>query len=144
MNSRFVATQVEKGPPADLSDQATRARLTPTTVKAILRLFDKWKLTSADARALLGGISERTWFRMKAGEWRETLSQDEMTRASALVGIFKGLHLYFSDALADEWVTRPNTGPLFGGRRPVDLMIAGGIPSLVGVRDYVDAIRGGM
>jgi hypothetical protein len=31
----------------------------------MLRLADSWRLTSAEACALLGDISERTWFRMK-------------------------------------------------------------------------------
>ena len=35
-------------------------------------------------------------------------------------------------------------GPLFRGERPVDWMIAGGLPAVMAVRDYVDALRGGV
>lgn len=37
-----------------------------------------------------------------------------------------------------------NKGPLFEGRRPIDVMIEGGIPKLLLVRRHVDALRGGL
>ncbi|MEO8883232.1 MAG: hypothetical protein ABI377_07485 [Devosia sp.] len=43
-------------------------------------------------------------------------SADTLTRVSALVGIFKGLRLLFSQPLSDEWVRLPNQGPLYAGR----------------------------
>src|ERR1700694_218372 len=94
----------------NLSDADTRDRLTPSAVDGIVRLAEVWRLTSAEVCALLGDVSERTWFRMKKGEWSGALSQDSLTRVSALVGIFKGLRLLFSEALADEWVRLPNRG----------------------------------
>lgn len=81
---------------------------------------------------------------MKKGEWKGALSQDVLTRASFLIGIYKGLHLLFSDPLADEWVSLPNDGPLFRGQRPIDVMIAGGIPVMLDVRRHIDALRGGL
>lgn len=127
-----------------LADRATRERLSPATVEALLRLAELWRLGSGEMRALLGAISERTWFRIKKGEWPGPLSQDEMTRASALVGIFKGLRLLFSLPLADDWVRLPNANPMFGGRSPLDVMIEGGIPAMLDVRRLVDATRGGL
>lgn len=81
---------------------------------------------------------------MKKGEWSGNLSQDTLTRVSALLGIYKGLRLFFSQPLADEWVKRPNNGPLFEGRRPIDLMIEGGVPELLAVRRHVHALLGGL
>ncbi|AYG64313.1 DUF2384 domain-containing protein (plasmid) [Rhizobium jaguaris] len=81
---------------------------------------------------------------MKKGEWTGSLSQDSLTRVSALIGIFKGLRLLFSEPLADEWVKLANKGPLFEGRRPIDVMIEGGIPKLLLVRRHIDALRGGL
>jgi uncharacterized protein (DUF2384 family) len=130
--------------PANLSDPDTRERLTPAAVDGVLRLAEIWRLTSAESCALLGDVSERTWFRMKKGEWSGALSQDALTRVSALVGIFKGLRLLFSEPLSDEWVRLPNKGPLYGGRRPLDMMIEGGIPKMLEVRRHVDALRGGL
>ena len=118
------------------------ARLDPVAVKALVRLFAAWRLRNPEA-AELAGVSARTFERMKAGRWSGRLSRDQRQRASALVGIYKGLHLYFSEPLADEWPGLANSGPLFGGRRPVEVMIEGGLPAMVEVRDYVDALRGG-
>lgn len=130
--------------PINLADPAVRKRLTASAVDGVSRLADAWRLNSAEASALLGDISERTWFRMKKGEWGGALSQDTLTRASALIGTYKGLHLLFSDRLADEWVRLPNRGALFNGRPPLDVMLAGGIPAMIEVRRYVDALRGGL
>jgi hypothetical protein len=109
-----------------------------------LKLAEIWRLTSAEACALLGDISERTWFRMKKGERAGALSQDTLTRVSALVGIYKGLHLLFSAPLSDEWIRLPNRGPLYSGQRPLDSLIQGGIPKMLEVRRHIDALRGGL
>ena len=128
----------------NLADAATRERLTPAAVEGVVRLAEIWRLTSAEICALLGNVSERTWFRMKKGEWSGALSQDTLTRVSVLLGIFKGLRLLFSEPLCDEWVRLPNKGPLYGGRRPLDAMIEGGIPKMLEVRRHIDALRGGL
>lgn len=112
-------------------------------VKALTRVFRAWKL-GGERSAKLAGVSGRTWARMQAGSWAGTLSQDQTLRASALVGLYKGLHLYFGPDLADTWVSLKNRGPLFGGSAPVDVMVAGGLPAIMDTRDYVDAIRGGL
>lgn len=130
--------------PPILADPATRSRLTPAAVTGIARLAEIWRLTGAEICALLGDVSDRTWFRMKKGEWSGTLSQDTLTRISALLGIFKGLRLLFSEPLCDEWVRLPNNGPLYRGRRPIDAMIDGGIPKILEVRRHIDALRGGL
>jgi uncharacterized protein (DUF2384 family) len=130
--------------PANLSDSATRRQLAPSAVMGMVRLAEIWGLTPPEVCALLGDVSERTWFRMKRREWSGTLSQDTLTRISALIGIFKGLRLLFSEPLSDDWVRAANKGPLFGGRRPLDVMIEGGIPKMLEVRRHIDALRGGL
>jgi hypothetical protein len=137
----------DPGPPApspNLAQVETRDRLTPAAVDGIVRLAEIWRLTSAETCALLGDVSERTWFRMKKGDWTGTLSQDVLTRISAIVGLFKGLRLLFSEPLCDEWVRLPNKGALYRGRRPLDVMIEGGIPMMLEVRRHIDALRGGL
>ena len=141
---RDATVGYQPGPPPNLADTATRGSLTPAAVDGMVRLAGYWRLTGAEACALLGDVSERTWFRMKKGEGSRVLSQDALTRVSALVGIFKGLRLLFSLPLADQWVRLPNNGPLFGGRPPLERMIEGGIPTMLDVRRHVDALRGGV
>ena len=89
---------------------ADRRRLTPAALEAVRNLASTWRLGGDEAAALLG-VSPSTWDRMRAGTWRQTLSQDQMTRISALVGIYKGLHLLFADDMADRWPRLRNSGP---------------------------------
>ena len=119
-----------------------RKRLTGTAVKAVLRVIDIWGGCNAEGAALLG-ISESTWDRMKADKWDGTLSQDQLTRASALIGVFKGLHLLFADDMADRWPRLENRAPVFDRKSPIEAMIEGGIPRMLETRQYIDALRGG-
>lgn len=125
------------------SQEGDRTRLSATALKAFGRLAEAWSLSNAEAAALIG-VSESTWDRMKSGRRAETLSQDQFTRVSALVGIFKGLHLLFVDGMADRWPRLANKGPLFENTSPVASMIEGGIPQMLEVRRYIDAVRGGL
>ena len=142
------AARLENDIPARLGLQnfahdEDRKRLTPAAVKAVLRLVAAWSGSNADGAALLG-VSESSWDRMKAGRWEGTLSQDQLTRASALIGIFKGLHLLFADSMADRWPLLPNRGPIFDRKSPVEAMVEGGIPRMPETRQYIDALRGGL
>lgn len=125
------------------SAEADRARLTPAALAAMRGLADQWKLTGDQAAQLLG-VSPSTWDRIRAGHWSGSLNQDQMTRVSALVGTFKGLNLLFADAMAERWPNLPNQGPLFCNLTPVQRMQEGGIPVMIEVRRYVDALRGGL
>jgi hypothetical protein len=128
--------------PQTFSSESDRARLSEVAIKAFLAVMKAWALSNAEASGLLG-VSASSLDRMKRGN-RPTLSQDQLTRVSALVGIYKGLHLLFSDSASDDWVRRPNRGPLFDRQTPIQSMIEGGIPRMLDVRRYVDAVRGGL
>lgn len=121
---------------------ADRKRLSPVAIKAFLKLADEWSLVNDEAASLLG-LSPSSYDRLKRGAQPE-LSQDQLTRVSAIVGIYKGLQLLFADDAGDNWVRLANTGPLFSGRTPIEAMIGGGIPAMLDVRRYVDAVRGGL
>jgi hypothetical protein len=143
----MIASVVAERTPARPASQSfasekDRKRLSEVAVKAFLALARAWDLSNAEAAALLG-VSPSSLDRMKAGA-RPTLSQDQMTRVSALIGVFKGLHLLFVDDPADAWARRANSGPLFAGRTPIEAMIEGGIPAMLDVRRHVDAVRGGL
>jgi len=129
--------------PQTFAGESDRARLTGAAVKAVLRLIDAWGASNAEGASLLG-VSASTWDRMKAGTWEGTLSQDQLTRASALIGLFKGLHLLFANDLADRWPRLENRAPVFDRRSPVQAMIEGGIPRMIETRQYIDELRGGL
>jgi hypothetical protein len=124
------------------ANDSDRARLSGVAINAFLALSKSWGLSNAEASGLVG-VSASTLDRLKRG-YRPTLSQDQLTRVSALVGIYKGLHLLFSDSTADEWMRRVNASPLFDRRTPIQSMIEGGIPRMIEVRRYIDAVRGGL
>ena len=129
--------------PQTFAAESDRERLTPTAIRAMKRVAEHWNLKGQEASSLLG-VSPSTWDRMNAGKWDSSLSQDQLTRVSAIVGVFKGLHLLFADSMADRWVRLRNRGPLFENHSPIEVMIEGGIPMMLDVRRHVDALRGGL
>jgi hypothetical protein len=146
MAARSVAATTVVTPPGlqTFADDSDRVRLSGTALRAYRALAERWRFTNHEAARLLG-VSGSTWDRIKRdGRAASALSQDQLTRISALTGIFKGLHLLFADEMADRWLRLPNSGPLFGGATPVEAMIVGGIPIMIEVRQYIDAARGGL
>lgn len=127
-------------------DVTTRERpdadLQAVGLKAFTRVADRWELSAQQAAALID-MSESTWKRAKARGYAARLGQDQMQRLSALAGVYKALEIYFGHDLARHWVKLPNDGPEFDGARPLDAMIAGGLPKMMRVRSYLDALRGG-
>ena len=127
----------------DFSAEADRARLSKVALKAYKRLVEQWGMTGQQSAALLD-VSTSTWERLKQDGKDKSLNQDQLTRISAMVGIYKGLHLLFADDMADRWPKLDNRGPLFARMSPIESMMKGGIPQMLEVRRYVDAVRGGL
>ncbi len=128
---------------ADLSDAATRARLSRTALKGFLRIMEKWNIRDPDARQLLGGISSGSYYGLKKTPAHRVLDQDTLTRISLLIGIFKALNILYSQSLADAWITLPNRNLMFRGASPLAYMVQRGLPGMVSVRQLLDARRGG-
>ena len=118
------------------------AQINDIALKAYARIVEAWSLGQREAAAL-ADMSESTWKRAKKPGFAGELTKDQLLRLSAVIGIYKSLALYFSDPLARGWFTRPNAGPLFAGLRPVDAAIEGGLPQILAIRTYLDALRGG-
>lgn len=127
----------------DLSNAATRARLSRSAIKGFLRIMEKWSLRDADARLLLGGISSGSFYALKKAPHNRALDQDMLTRISLLIGIFKALNILYSPQLADAWITQSNRNPMFQGATPLAYMLQRGQPGMVAVRQLLDARRGG-
>src|SRR6266446_9163894 len=128
--------------PVDLSSKAVQEKLSPTANRAFFSLTTQWKLRDEDARNLLGGISNGSFYQLKRSA-SKTLDQDKLTRISLLVGIFKALNILFSPRLADAWMQLPNANPIFAGESPLAYMRKGGVPNMIRVRQLLDARRGG-
>jgi len=129
-------------PPVDLTDRATRERLSGPALRAFFNVMARWQVKDDDARQLLGGVTNGPYYEMKRSPDR-LLDVDRLTRVSLVVGIFKALGLLYSDALADRWIHLPNTNRLFGGATPLAYMVKGGVPAIHTVRRLLDARRAG-
>jgi Protein of unknown function (DUF2384) len=127
---------------ANLADQPTRKRLSPTGIKAFLRIMDSWGIKDQDARDLLGGVSSGSFYALKKEPVRRVLDQDTLTRISLLIGMFKALNILYSQKLADAWMTLPNSNPMFRGSTPMAYILRLGLPGMVEVRQLLDARRG--
>lgn len=126
----------------DLSCRKTQERLSRSAVPAFFKLAEAWQLRDESARQLLGWVSNGVFYQMKSRQ-KKILDQDKLTRISLLLGIFKALNILYSRKLADAWVNLPNSNPMFEGKAPLAYMIKGGVPSLMRVRQLLDARRGG-
>jgi Protein of unknown function (DUF2384) len=126
---------------SDFSRLETRERLSQSALDGFFAIMDKWQLPIEKAGELLGGMPRSTVYKLKSAG--NTLRQDELTRISYIVGIYKALLTLLPGNLANLWVTQPNDHPLFRGQAPLDYMVRAGIPGLQQVRSLVDAESGG-
>jgi uncharacterized protein (DUF2384 family) len=126
----------------DLAAATTRSRLSRPAIEAFFAIVEKWDLRNEDAMALLGGTSHGRYYELKKNR-KGLLSQDELTRISLLIGIFKALNILFSQRLANQWTSRPNSNPMFNDSPPLELLMRGGVPGMISVRRLLDARRGG-
>jgi uncharacterized protein (DUF2384 family) len=125
----------------DLSRLETRERLSQSAVDGFFAILEKWQISMERAGELLGGMPRSTVYKLKTAAG--TLNQDQLTRISYIVGIYKALRILLPDELADQWMTEPNDNFLFGGHSPIDFVVKAGIPGLQQVRSLLDAVRGG-
>ena len=129
--------------PATRTRTAAGESLGPPALRTVFRMAERWGLSAEEQMTLLGITSPSTFYK-----WRKTppakLSPDLLERISYLFGIYKALQILLPEkALADSWLRRPNTNPLFGGRPPLERMLSGHVADLYLVRKHLDAERGG-
>jgi hypothetical protein len=127
----------------NLSRPAERERLSPSAIKAFVKIAAKWDLTEAQSRGLLGGIASSTFHAWKTEPRGKKLDQDTLMRISLVIGIYKALNIYFGKPWADRWVTLGNSGPMFAGQPPIDYMLRQGQPGMMQLRRMLDTWRGG-
>lgn len=118
-------------------------RLASAALQAFFNLSVRWGLSARQERILLGSPPESTFYKWKAEKTAPRLGRDVLDRVSYVLGIAKALHILLpSQRAADEWVRKPNAGPLFNGQSALDRMLGGSLVDLADVRRYLDAQRG--
>lgn len=124
---------------AALYTRENRAKL----AVALLRLFDRWQLTTDQQLALLGYNrgSRATLKRLREGGPLPA-SRDVLDRAGHLLGIHKALRLIYpkNPRARYGWITSRNRD--LGERSPLQVIEAYGLPGLLMVRTYLDHARG--
>ncbi len=120
-----------------------RESLSGPALRTFFRIAQLWNLSNDEQMILLGISARSTYYKWKKNT-DVVLSRDTLERISYIVGIYKSLQILLPDEkLADDWVKRPNSAPLFDGRSALDLMMSGRVADLFIVRQYLDAERGG-
>ena len=113
-------------------------------LRTVFKILDAWGVKVKDWGQLLG-VSQPTVHRWKADPTvaARANSRDLLERLSYLLGIYKALQVLLPDPrAADGWVNRPNAAPLFGGRAPIERLLAGNVADLYEVRRWLDGQRG--
>ena len=141
VSSPIAGYAFEQAP--NLANAAERERLSLSAMKAFVNIAEKWGLSEAQTRGLLGGIASSTFHAWKTRGRGKKLDQDTLMRISLIIGIYKALHIYFSGRWADRWVMLANRGSMFSGETPIDYMLRQGQPGMLQVRRLLDTWRGG-
>ncbi|HEX4810386.1 MAG TPA: MbcA/ParS/Xre antitoxin family protein [Bryobacteraceae bacterium] len=141
LSSSYVVPGYQFDTMPDFSQVENRERLSQSAIDGFFAIMDKWQAPVEKAGELLGGMPRSTVYKLRTAAG--VLRQDELTRISYLIGIYKALHILLPEEWADKWVTRPNDNLLFGGQAPLDYIVRAGIPGLQQVRSLLDAARGG-
>lgn len=113
----------------------------PVAMKLFMNIAGKeWSLSEKEMRVLLGEPSRSTFYNWRTGKVT-SLNRDTLDRVSYIAGIYKALHILFSQPeQANSWLRKENAA--FAGRTALDVMLAGSVVDLARVRRYLDAQRG--
>ncbi len=118
-------------------------KIANAALQAFFNLSNRWKLSAAEERTLLGSPPESTFYKWKAKKTANRLSRDALERISYLLGIYKDLNILLANPrTANEWIRKPNAAPLLNGQSALERMLAGSLVDLADVRRYLEAQRG--
>src|ERR1700759_2146594 len=99
----------------------TSARAAGAALRTFFRLAEAWGLSVAEQTTLLG-VARTTLYQWKQGKVAP-LDRHLLERLSHLFGIYAALQILLPvPQRANEWVRKPNSAPLFGGKSALDRM----------------------
>lgn len=97
-------------------------------------LAARWHLDDSQAAALLGVSEDDLRLPNGAG-----LGEDARARIAQLIAVSRALNTLYSHHLADGWMLRPLAEPPFEGQWPLDVLVDGGLPAFVSLREKLEA-----
>lgn len=129
-------------PSSDTSERRySDAEKAQAGLTAFFSIAEEWDVDNEQQRVLLGSPGRTTFF-----DWKKKrqgkLSRDMLDRISYILGIYKALHILFSDHTVLQWLKNANDDPLFNGKSPLEYMLSGKLVALADVRRYLDSARG--
>ena len=135
---RASEEELNRNPTPDISDPQVRREYSRSAIAGFAAIMNAWAVRSDDATELIGGIPPESYEAINSGKYVETLSEDQLTRISYLIGIYKALHILLPKDIADTWMGRPNDNHMFGGIAPLAFCLKEGLPGLAQVRRLLD------
>lgn len=106
----------------------------------IMRIFDKWSLTSKQQLNLLG-LAEESRYMLQRYRRLESLlpyEKDKIDRVCLLLAIYENLHALYPEnqKLRDRWLTSNNH--LLSDKQPIEMMMKQGMIGIAKVARYLD------
>jgi hypothetical protein len=120
-------------------DAAEIAALSAPAARALPRLAALWRLDPATAANLLA-LTPGEWRQIASADDPGALSQEQLTRASLLIGIFHDTRLLFGKVAADGFIHRPLADGPQSGVTPLEIMQQGGVDGMMRIRRYLAAL----
>lgn len=133
-------------------------RLVAAGLRTFANIAKAWDLTAEDVAKLLG-VSGTNYCRLQQtaakereappdgkAVVREQLADSALQeRLSLLLGIYGDLQSYYAlnRAYGEKWVLQPNMNRVFGGMRPINVMLSGHLSDLWLVRRFTQAMLQG-
>ena len=115
-------------------------KLSRVAINAFVKICEKWHLHHDESAKLLG-VSERKVLHIMSNPHVYVLNDDELSRISYLLRIYRNLHIFFGDVnmQADTWVHLHNSHPLLSEHKSaLKYMMKGDINNLKSVAEYSD------
>jgi hypothetical protein len=126
---------------------ANRRRLSGPGLRAFFAIADRWGLSAAERRRVLGSPARTTYYRWRARARAKndlTLPAAVLLRISAVLALYRCLAVLFDATEAVNWLREPHGAPVFGSQPPLALVTSGTLENLLIVHHYVAALCAGI
>src|SRR3546814_18665193 len=103
-------------------------------LRAFFTIADRWGLSAAERRRVLGSPARTTYYRWRARARAKndlTLPAAVLLRISAVLALYKALAVLFGAAAAVAWLREPHDAAVFGGLPPLAPLPSGSLTRLL-------------